>query len=69
MFTHNFVLLAILEQVDKIVGGWVVVICEFSVLLWSKPFTFKLKFWNWTKLNNKCRPIHCVSRLLDLIAK
>ena len=26
----------------------VVVIWEFSVLLWSKPFTFKLKFWNYT---------------------
>ena len=24
-------------------------ICKFSVLLWSKPFTFKLKFWIWTK--------------------
>ena len=22
-------------------------------MLWSKPFSFKLKFWTWTKLNNK----------------
>ena len=26
-------------------------ISEFSVLLWSKPFSLKLKFWTWTKPN------------------
>ena len=32
-------------------GGGSVVICEFSVLLWSKPFSLKLKIWTWTKPN------------------
>ena len=40
----------------KVCGGWwwwvVVVICQFSVLLWSKPFYLKLKIWIWTKPNN-----------------
>ena len=40
--------MCILKQVEKFVGGW----WEFSVLLWSKPLTFKLKFCNWTKPNN-----------------
>ena len=30
---------------------WVWVL--FSVLLWSEPFSFKLKFWTWTKTNTK----------------
>jgi hypothetical protein len=36
----------ILDRIIKIAGGWVVlvVIWELSVLLWSKPFTFKLSF-------------------------
>ena len=29
-------------------GGWVVK-CKFSVLLWSKPFSLKLKIWTLTK--------------------
>ena len=37
--------MSILELVEKFVvgvgGGWVVG-CEFSVLLWSKPFPFRL---------------------------
>ena len=50
--------MCILEWVEKFVGGvvhmeiylvhaeiwWWVVIWEFSVLIWSKSFTFKLKF-------------------------
>ena len=38
-------------------GGWVVVECEFSVLLWSKPLTFRLKIWTWTKPNNNAKNI------------
>ena len=43
-----------LKLVENVVGGggWcVVVILEFSVLLWSKHFTFKIKFWIYTKPN------------------
>ena len=38
----NFNCVRSLELVGKFVGGCVVVIWEFSVLLWSKPFTRKL---------------------------
>ena len=34
----------------RVCGGWVE--CEFSVLLWSKTFSFRLKLWAWTKPNN-----------------
>ena len=36
--------MCILELVEKFVGGWVVVISDFSVLLWSKPFSLSLSF-------------------------
>ena len=52
----NFTLLGCLELVKKFVVVVVVVWvaeCKFSVLLWSKPFSLKFKFWNWTKLNIK----------------
>jgi hypothetical protein len=41
-------------------GGWWVVICEFSVLLWSKPFALELKIWTWTKPNNCWSWVHIV---------
>ena len=40
-----------IKALDYAMIWWVVVIWEFSVMLWSKPFTFELKFWNWTKPN------------------
>ena len=52
----NFTFLGCLELVKKFVGGWWVVggggggggggvvICEFIVLLWSKPFSSSLSF-------------------------
>ena len=48
----NFTILGCLELVKKfvVVGGWWVE-SEFSVLLWSKPFFFRLRFWTWTKPN------------------
>ena len=42
--------MSILELVLKFVV--VVVECEFSVLLWSKPLLFKLKVCIWTNANN-----------------
>jgi hypothetical protein len=41
-----------------------VVICEFCVLLWSKPFTFKLKFWIWTKPNKNGVMNGCIMLIL-----
>ena len=47
----------------------VVVIREFSVLLWSKPFTFKLKIWIWTKPNNINFFHNVGSKLIFLLAR
>ena len=53
----------------KVCWWWVVVIWEFSVLLWSKPFTFKLKIWIWTKPNNINLFHNVGSKLIFLLAR